>query len=528
MASTLIAAVLLAQQCGPPPTPAEVVAYPSGTIIENVGTSDIPITSQSEKAKLFIRQGFALIHCFWFNEAIRSFRDAVKEDPTCAMAWCGLNISLTQPWNISQQYKAEADYAIQRAIQLSGDVSDAEQELIAAFRLRSFGKDDRGGDFEKAMEEHIVRYPDLKEPRLIWASIRCQRCLGIAFDKSGNPRFELEKVSELIKPILAKEPDNPAACHYDIHAMESIAPEKALGSARRLGKSASGSGHMVHMPGHIFYNLGLWDEGRPAFEGCRKIEEDYAAKLGVSPQKATWNYGHNVRFLLFHLIEMGRFEDAKSKIAIIGSEPGLLEERMGDFGGLSSALLQSKQIVGTSAEKEWMLGMASVSSNQIITAKQHLAALEEMLGSLGSDQNNHWQLSIRRARRAAYLELAGSIAFAEKRPEDGQKLLNESLDEFEMVEYQEPPSHVRMPHETLGWALIEAGKPGDAAEVFRRALKQRPNSGWLLFGLAEAIRAKDGDEAAKPHYDEFLKQWKDADPNMPYMLKARERLAAMN
>ena len=101
-----------------PPQQSTVVAYPSGTIIAGVGTSDIPVTTKNEKCKTLVKQGFALIHCFWFNEAVRSFRDATKADPGCAIAWCGLNVAENMPWNKRAEYTQEAEYAIKMAVRL--------------------------------------------------------------------------------------------------------------------------------------------------------------------------------------------------------------------------------------------------------------------------------------------------------------------------------------------------------------------------------------------------------------------------
>jgi len=126
------------------------------------------------------------------------------------------------------------------------------------------------------------------------------------------------------------------------------------------------------------------------------------------------------------------------------------------------------------------------------------------------------------------LDLQASIEVAEGRKDEGALLFSRAMDAFERVEYSEPPQIAHMTHESAGWTLLKAGMAAEAETAFRRGLKIRPNSGWLLFGVAEAVRAKDGDDAAKPAYEEFLKQWKDADPDLPYMLKARERLSAMS
>jgi tetratricopeptide (TPR) repeat protein len=56
--------------------------------------------------------------------------------------------------------------------------------------------------------------------------------------------------------------------------------------------------------------------------------------------------------------------------------------------------------------------------------------------------------------------------------------------------YQEPPYWYYPVGQSLGAALMKAGKPADAAQAFRAALAQTPSNGWALYGLAEAEQAQ--------------------------------------
>ncbi len=67
----------------------------------------------------------------------------------------------------------------------------------------------------------------------------------------------------ILQSVLKDEPENSAANHYWIHALEAGPhPEQALRSAEILASLAPNSGHMVHMPGHIFYLIGDYATSR--------------------------------------------------------------------------------------------------------------------------------------------------------------------------------------------------------------------------------------------------------------------------
>src|SRR6185312_16990642 len=80
----------------------------------------------------------------------------------------------------------------------------------------------------------------------------------------------------LLESVLKDDPNNSAANHYYIHAVEaSPHPEQALHSAEILPSLAPASGHMVHMPGHIYYRLGDYARAERAFDASMLADETY-------------------------------------------------------------------------------------------------------------------------------------------------------------------------------------------------------------------------------------------------------------
>jgi tetratricopeptide (TPR) repeat protein len=511
--------------CAPPPDAQPVVALPAGSIIERVGTSDLTITSDSQRAKELTRQGFALIHCFWFNEAVRSFRDATREDPACAAAWLGLNIALTLPWHRPRQHQEEADYAIRRAVQLSGEASDVEQSLIAAFRLRSLRQDDRDSDFERAMDALIERHPEAHEPRLLLSAIRVQLCLGDGYDENGDLEGEMKKVLALIGPILQRDPDNPAALHYHIHALEGTDPAAALKSADRLGKAAPGSSHMIHMPGHIYNRLGLYQRAHEVFNQSKELDEQYYEQIPGSNRNTNWNYGHNLDYMIFNLSEMGRLREASELARESNFSLNRLHWRSAQWRPLSEPARRAvAEGRSPSPGALFFLGMAAVEAGELEEAEQHSAALQEEAAKRGQSRGR--ALTGDRVVQTQAAELRGWLLVQQGHLSEGIDQLKLAVDTFDRIAYEEPPYYIRPPHETLGHALILDGRYDEAVAAFERGLQDRPKNGWLLFGIGKAHEAAERTDAAKKAYEAFLEAWATADEDLPQVRAARAFLAS--
>src|SRR5882757_991386 len=128
-----------------------------------------------------------------------------------------------------------------------------------------------------------------------------------------------------LEAVLKDDPENSAANHYYIHALEATDhPEKALHSAEILGRLAPASGHMVHMPGHIYFRLGDYARAAQAFAASLAVDERYMREQHVEPDN-NWNYVHNLMYSVANLLEQGKFEEATRLSAKITAARGKLE-----------------------------------------------------------------------------------------------------------------------------------------------------------------------------------------------------------
>ena len=275
---------------------------PPPVMIAGVGDSHLAIATSSSDAQRWFDQGLSLLHCFWDFEALRAFREAARLDPACAMCQWGIHRAM----QFGGSSKDELKVVVSKMKDLAPKASDHEQRYIRSI-VESAGK--KGEEASKAyqheMEALIGRYPD---------DLNAQLFLGLSmesgFDEKGDPRpGELYAIA-ILRDVLRNHPDNAAANHYWIHAVEgSEHPEWALESAEKLGRLTPGSGHMVHMPGHIFYRTGSYEKARQCFLDAIQVDEAYMRAQKLEP-KDDWNYSHNLSYLIANSAEEGRAKEA--------------------------------------------------------------------------------------------------------------------------------------------------------------------------------------------------------------------------
>ena len=555
--------VLLACTCalaqthhhGPPPDESSVdlAKLPAPQHMKGIGTAHVAITTKSTEAQQWFDQGLALLHCFWDYEALRAFEQAARLDPDCAMCHWGLSQALDFRGGDSEQAKKE----LARAKDLDGKASDHEQRYIRAYTAAA----DKEGDeadraFAKEMEALIAHYPDDLEAKLLYALSR-----GHGYNEKGDPRPGTLYGQAMLRDLLQDYPDNAAVNHFWIHAMEvTDHPERALQSADILGALAPASGHMVHMPGHIFYRVGDYERARQIFVQAMRVDQDYMAKQHVTPHD-DWNYAHNIAYLIADCAEEGRYTEGREHahslaglandpdhsgnpgfyVLQIGSAPARLAIR---FAKWDDVIHQPMQF-GVPDDKvsmwargyrdglvQYARGMNAVDANQLSEAEQDSNMLDASLWRM-SEQDLKAPDKSDRDRVAkllgtASLELRGNLASAKGDLDAGRKLLEQADEREKQLGYSEPPQYSRPAMEVLGMACIRAGKFDQARKAFQNALTQRPRSGWALYGIALAWDKQGKKDEATSAYREFLDAWSNADPDLPQVKGAKTYLHILN
>ena len=550
--AVLIAAFTAAAQTHqhtPPPQSqtVDLARLPPPVHLEGIGQAHIPITAKTPQAQEWFDQGLALLHCFWDYEAMRAFEQAARLDPDCAMCHWGLFHALDF-LGVHDQAKAE----LARARDLAPKATDREQRYIRATVEQEEKKGEEATQaFIKEMEALEAHYPDDLQARILLVA-----GLGGGFDNNGDPYPNTLYAQSILRNLLHDYPDNAAANHYWIHAVEAgDHPEWALESAEKLGKLAPASGHIVHMPGHIFYRLGDYDRAREIFLQAQQVDRDYMDAQHVSV-KDDWNYPHNLAYLIAACAEAGRYREALQHaaelqgladdpdastnpafyIVQIGSSAARLALRFGNWDDafahpMSFGVADKKLGVAARGYRDGLVayarGMKAAQSGDLVEAGHQSDVLDALLWRVSQEkveQQGSGRDGVVKLLGTASLDLRGTISADRGDLDKMHRLFDQAVDQERELGYSEPPQYARPESEALGHALIRAGKYSEARDAFAQELHQRPKSGFALYGVALAWDREGNKAEAAKAYREFLDAWRNADRDLPQVKAAESRL----
>jgi len=530
---------------------------PPPPLMQGIGNASLKITTSSDAAQAYFNQGLRLLHDFWDFEAYRAFKEAARLDPSAAMAYWGEFEALNMHGPLMDDGRA----ALEKAKALADKVSDHERFYIRAAEHEARGnKPDEKSAYQHEMEALIDQYPDDVDARALLA-------LGVmsGYDSEGHPREgELYSQSILLN-LLATHPDNAAANHYWIHAMEdSSRPELALHSADILGSMAPNSGHMVHMPGHIYWRVGDYEKARQSFSDSARVDEAYMAAQGIKPEE-DWNYPHDLAYLIAACAEAGRYREGLEWAKKLRDMP--MPQEMGSarfvtWAGASvarvhvrfsdwQAVPQDPISFGTNAAS--VSAAAQAYSDGLNVYSKGMAALErgdlpEASGEANALDASLWRLEATKPKKmegdtaedhpgddpsevlnllgTMSLDLRGGLKAAQGDVAGGIKLLQQAAEKEKNLGYSEPPRYFRPEQESIGYAYLESKQWEKARDAFNEALKERPKSGHALYGVAQSYAMAGDVPQATAAYRDFLSAWRHADSDLPQIKQANAWLAS--
>jgi tetratricopeptide (TPR) repeat protein len=505
-------------------------------LFDNLGSHHHPVTTSSKQAQRYFDQGLVL--CFAFNhpEAIRSFQEAARLDPQCAMAHWGIAFAYGANINLpmSEEAVPKAYGALKKALALAPKASAKERAYIQALAKRYAEKPpkdraplDRA--FADAMREVVKQYPDDLDAATLFAEALMDTMPWNYWTEDGKPRPGTEELLATLESVLKRDPNHAGACHLYIHAVEaSPHPERGLAAAHRLRDLVPGAGHLVHMPSHIYLRVGDYHEASRCNERAVAVDEAYIARYQVRGHYPAMYYTHNLQFLSYSTGMEGRSEDSlraarKTAAAPVDKEMEHLPEMqwaratplfaLARFGRWEDVLREpppGDEVVFVKAMWHYARGLTFVRLRKFTEAEMEAAALQKLAKDKKTEALETPQFPgaslVRIARTSLGAELAGRWA---KR--DAFLLgLYAAVDMQDKLPYMEPPYWYFPLRQRLGAALVEAGQFAKAEKVYREDLRRHPENGWSLFGLLQCLRAQGKGEAAEVDR-RFRDAWKHAD-----------------
>ncbi|MGD8289523.1 MAG: tetratricopeptide repeat protein [Gemmatimonadota bacterium] len=477
-----------------------------------------PIDTESTLAQAYFDQGMQMVYAFTYPVAIRSFQEAQRQDPDCAMCYWGeaqargpfLNSKMTQS-NAPLAYEAA-----QRALSLIDETDDpVEKGLIRAMSIRyaeTHTEENRvqlDSAYSQAMADLHQAYPNDLDVGALYA----ESLMLLNTERWGYETSDpfVQSIHRTLEDVLAQDIHHPGACHLFIHATEATeVAYKAEACADLLMTAVPGSSHLNHMPSHTYNVLGRWGKAVRSNAMAWRSDDRTADGRGVS-YAAT----HNLH-MLFYAGSM----DGQGQVSTAAAAEYARQVNGGVFYH-SMVLLRfgefQKVLELTDAPEEplrlglWEFsrGYAHLRTGSPDSAAVYLERVDEKARTLED---------VRMRAHSAHdlLGITGDILRGEILRSEGR--LDEAIEVFERavethdgLRYDEPEPLNFSARHWLGDALLEAGRYTDAEDVYRAALEQHPDNGWSWFGLEKALRSQGRTAEADQAKAEFDRAWARAD-----------------
>ncbi len=492
-------------------------------VLQGIGTAHFPITVKNPEVQQWFDQGNALLHSFWDYEAERAFRWCVKLEPDNPMPYWGLARASMLRGLGGQTRPAEM---IREAVKRRARASEREQLYIDALAAELIPDPLLPADESrprKFLETLCVKYPDDMEA---WALL--------ALNTMGRSRYGAEL---MIREVLAKQPDHPGAHHYRIHNWDYHEPEMALESSRRYGDIVPSIGHALHMPGHIFSIVGMWNEAAISMDAATRAEKQYMIDTLTFPFN-NWNYGHNLTYLSYiqeqlgmpHAAEFGARQmidapidpnAARSTMDYgMGALPRVLlkYERWDDI--LKDGYIPWRDTYDDQVNRAYFRARAYLATHDLENAQKAISEHTE----LGKDSAKGKLTGVlEKMYPIQALELRGRLALARGEKLQGLGVLAESAQkQFEFQQtFADPPFYPEVVYLGLGEAYLQTKSPLLAAEAYEKALALTKNDIFALSGMVRAYAAAGEKEKAQDAMARLLFVSADAEKSLAVIDRAK-------
>jgi len=321
--------------------------------------------------------------------------------------------------------------------------------------------------------------------------------------------------------VVQRNPNHPGACHYYIHAVEAVHPEKAVPCAERIAALMPGVGHMVHMPAHIYIRVGRYNEAVESNIHAVHTDEMYIE--GQKPQGVypIGYYPHNLHFLAFastmagrsaQALEAARTLQSRTNLDVARSVPMVqsfvpfLDLTLVNFGRWDDVLAQPLPPVGlkyASTMAHYARGVALAATGKAAGAAAELEQVKQADAAASPADKPVADIAMH--------ALMGEIAQRSGKLDEAVQHYKAALAMEDAMLYFEPPTWYYPIRHSLGAVLLQQGKADEAEVVYREDLKRFPENGWALFGLMQSLRAQGKNADAAGVDARFRAAWKEAD-----------------
>ena len=518
--------------------------YSSGTkapMLKGLEGIDFEISTDNKEAQAYFNQGLMLSYGFNHAEAARSFFEASRLDSTCAMAYWGFAYVLGPNYNAGMEddnYQ-RAYEATQKAMALSGNCTPKEKALIDALSVRYTQEPPENRApldqaFSAAMKKVYETYPGDPDISALYAeSIMNIHPWDMYDKKTKAPKAWTPEIVAVLEKLIKQYPKHPGAPHFYIHAVEASArPERALAAADLLMTLVPGSGHLVHMPSHIYIWTGDYHKGSLANIEAIKADSSYITSCHAQGAYPLAYYPHNYHYLAATATFEGNsklaWEAAKevqqktARDVMVQPGWGTLQHyytvpyfvavKFGMWDSILAIQPLSTDLIYPRAILHYARGMAFVGRNDIAKAENEFAQLEKLSQDTVLKSMTIWNINTMSDIVQIATHVLGAEIYTYKKEYDkATGEYSKAIVIEDNLNYNEPPDWFFSVRHQLGNALLKAGKYAEAEKIYLQDLAIWKENGWALKGLYEALSKQGKTVAAQAVKKRFDKAWQYAD-----------------
>lgn len=505
-------------------------------LFPGLGSHTRPITTTSPEAQKYFDQGLNLAFGFAHGSAIRSFQEAARLDPSCAMAQWGIALASGPDINspsVSPEKAEQAWKAITAAREHLDKTTPVERALIEALATRYANPQpadrtplDRA--YADAMRKVWQQFPQDADVGALFSEAMMDLRPWDQWTPEGAPQPGTEEIVATIEAVLKLDINHPLANHMYIHALEASSdPGRAIAAADRLLTLQPGIAHNVHMPSHTYIRVGRWDDAIDSNVKAVVASRAFRQVAGPPTGMLLGYNAHNEHMLAYAAMMVGRSALALEHIKAMVD--GFPLESMKTFGMEAYAAMPYEvmvrfgkwdDILAAPDHPDWMnftramrraaRGIALAAKGDPKAARAEQAEFLRLAAQVPADAyvgNN----TSRKALEVATPMLEGEILYREGKVDAALASLRAAVIAEDALRYDEPPGWILPVRHALGAVLMQEKRYGEAEQVYRDDLARLPGNGWSLFGLAEALRYRHRIPESQEVDAQFRQVWAKAD-----------------
>ena len=498
---------------------------------QQLGSVHFP-TSCNEVAQRRFDRAMRFQHSYWYLAAKEVFEEALKADPTCAIAHWGIALTLLDnPHNaIPQANLAPGLAAIQKAKAMNAK-TERERDYIDALMLMYADYDkvshvQRIRAFRDAEEKIAAKYPDDDEAQIAYAIT-----LNTSADLNDKTYAQQTKGAAILEPLSQRLPRHPGVTHYLIHLYDY--PEtaaKGLDAANRYAKVAPAAPHAQHMPSHIYTRVGYWKES---------IDSNIASVKAAKAEKSVGNYLHAQDYMVYAYLQLARDKQARAvidemiqesdfKATVLGAHyalaasPARYAVERSDWNSASQLAVRPSAFNYVMAISHFARALGAARSGKPEAATTDIAKLAELRDKLRETKDAYWAEIVDIQRQVA----AAWMLHAEGKYDEALKAMSAAADAEDKTEkHALTPGPLAPARELYGEMLLDRGMAKEALAAFEATKAKEPNRFRGFLGAARAAEKLGDKVAAKANYEKLVALTAGAEADRPELAAARKFLA---